>query len=401
MAPPYAGVSVHVSGTVSNPSVDVFANRESAVTERSTAATRAEVIMATAMLTIELVLAAAAGGMLGAALGGLPAFSLAGIVITIGEIANVGVVTGDTGAGESELLGTDLAPLDAVGATGAVGFGPVLGPHVAFAGGVAAAAYLGRKETFDTGFRYHQAKNIRRPLGSDPEVLLVGGAFGLLGAVVARLTASAALPVDPVMLSLVVSGFVHRLAFGYPLVGRVRDLQSSVLDMSPFERGEYWGQEDRETAQGTGGRHVVEPWLPDHYEWGQVAGLGVAVGIASGYLALVTGSVFLAFGITAASLLFLSAGLYAVPVTHHMALPASIAAWAVLPEVEPIVALALAGVFGLLGAVLGELAQRTLYAHADTHLDPAAVSIVLTSLLLAVLAAVGPLDPGRIPYPGL
>jgi len=350
--------------------------------------------MAVATLTVELVVAGAAGGMLGAALGGLPSLSLAGLVIVFGEVAAPGRT------GNPELFGADPAPLDAVGVTGAVGFGPVLGPHAAFAGGLAAAAYLGRKETFDTRFRYHQAKNVKKPLGSEPRTLAVGGAFGLLGVVVARLSATAGLPVDPIMLSVVATGLLARLAFGYPLVGRVRDRDPSVLDMSPFERDERWGDPDNETAQGTAGRHVVEPWLPDHYRWGQAALLGLAVGVASGYVALVSGSVFLAFGLTAGSLLFLSLGLYTLPVTHHMALPASIAAWSILPEAAPALALAAAAVFGLLGALLGELAQRLLYAHADTHLDPAAVSIVLTSLLLAGLAAAGVLDPARIPYPG-
>jgi len=349
-------------------------------------------------LAIELLLAGVAGGMLGAALGALPALSLAGVVISIGEVANVmlGLVGGD--AGEAEVFGVDPAALEAVGITGAVGFGPVLGPHVAFAGGVAAAAYVGRQETFDTTFRYHQAKQITKPLGSKPDVLLVGGAFGLFGVLVARLSAGVGLPVDPVMFAIVVSGVVHRLSFGYPLVGRVRGLQRSVLDMSPFERDERWGEAENETTQGTGGRHVVEPWLPGHYDWLGVSVLGAGVGIASGYIAMVTGSVFLAFGLSAGSLLFLALGLYDLPVTHHMALPASIAAlaWA---NAEPILGLLLAGVFGVIGALSGELAQRALYAHADTHLDPPAVSIVLTSLLLVLLATAGVLEPEFIPYP--
>lgn len=356
--------------------------------------------MVTAQLTIEVLLAGLAGGMIGAAIGGLPALSLAGVVISVGEITNV-AVGATPGDGPQEVLGADAAALGAVGVSGSVGFGPVLGPHVAFAGGVAAAAYVGRQETIDTGFRYHQAKKITTPLGSRPDVLLVGGAFGVLGVLLARVSAEAGIPVDPVMLAVVVSGFVHRLAFGYPLVGRVRGLETSVLDMSPLERGERWGEPDRETAQGTGGRQVVEPWLPTHYDWVQVGVLGVGVGIASGYVALVSGSVFLAFGITAASLLFLALGLYDLPVTHHMALPASIAALAVIADSEPIVALVAAGVFGALGALAGELAQRALYAHGDTHLDPPAVSIVLTSLLLAVLVAAGLLDAGPVPYPEL
>jgi hypothetical protein len=352
-------------------------------------------------LTIEMVIAGLGGGLLGAAIGGLPALSLAGIVIVVGEVT--GVVSNALGQGNTapQVFGADPAVLDAVGVAGSVGFGPALGPHVAFAGGVAAAAYAGRQETFDTTFRYHQAKQISIPLGADSKRLLVGAVFGAFGVIVARLSAGAGLPVDPVMLAVVVSGFAHRLAFGYPLVGRVRNLDRSVLDMSPFERDERWGEPDHETSQGTGGRHVVEVWLPDYYEWGHLAVLGAGVGLASGYIALVSGSAFLAFGISAASLAFLSLGHYSFPVTHHMALPASIAALAMTAEFEPVVGLMAAGVFGLVGAFAGELAQRTLYAHGDTHLDPAAVSILLTSLLLTGLAAAGVVDPDLIPYPEL
>lgn len=334
-------------------------------------------------LSIELLLAGLAGGIVGAAIGGLPALSLAGFAILAGESIRLGGV---------ELSGTSPAALDAVGVTGVVGFGPVLGPHVAFAGGVAAAAYTGRTAMFDTGFRYHQAKQIAKPLGTRPDVLLVGGVFGVLGVLVAQLAAGASVPVDPVMLAVVVSAFAHRVAFGYPIVGSPRD---GWLDMSPFERGERW--ERQADAPGKRGRHVVEPWLPEHYEWQNVAVLGGGVGIGAGYIAVETGSVFLPFGIAAASLAFLALGLYDFPVTHHMALPAGIVAVAV--DADPLVALVIAGVFGLLGGVLGEGAQRVLYAHADTHLDPPAVSIVLTSLLIAVLVSAGVLDAGPVPYP--
>jgi hypothetical protein len=352
-------------------------------------------------LTIEMVIAGLGGGLVGAAIGGLPALSLAGIVIVVGEAA--GVIANAFGQGNAspQVFGVEPAVLEAVGVAGSVGFGPALGPHVAFAGGVAAAAYAGRQETFDTTFRYHQAKQISIPLGTDPKRLLVGAGFGALGVVVARLSAGAELPVDSVMLAVVVSGFTHRLAFGYPLVGRVRNLDRSMFDMSPFERGERWGEPDHKTSQGTGGRHVVEVWLPDYYEWDHLAVLGAGVGLASGYIALVTGSAFLAFGISAASLAFLSLGHYSFPVTHHMALPASIAAIAMAGEFEPAVALVAAGVFGVVGALVGELAQRTLYAHGDTHLDPPAVSIVLTSLLLTLLATTGVVEPDLIPYPTL
>lgn len=344
--------------------------------------------MVLSTLTVGLLIAGIAGGVIGAAFGGLPALSLAGLAIVVGEAGNlVGVDSGDVLA--------HGGVLDATGLTGSVGFGPVLGPHVAFAGGVAAAAYAGRQTTFDTTFRYHQAKQIAKPLGSDPDVLLVGGVFGLLGVLLAHLAAGVGVPVDPVMFAVVVSAFAHRIAFGYPLVGQVRE---GLLDLSAYERGEIVGELEGEETHGRAGRQAVEPWLPDHYQWEKAAVLGAGVGVASAYLALVTGSVFIAFGITAASLAFLSLGLYTFPVTHHMALPASIVALA-LPVQSGTLTLVIGGVFGVLAALAGELSERVFYAHGDTHVDPPAIAILLLSLLITILATLGVLDAGPIPYP--
>ncbi|MFC7027309.1 hypothetical protein ACFQH8_06925 [Halomicroarcula sp. GCM10025710] len=43
------------------------------------------------------------------------------------------------------------------------------------------------------------------------------------------------------------------------------------------------------------------------------------------------------------------------------------------------VALLVGALFGIVGALFGEVLQRVFYAHADTHLDPPAASIVVTS----------------------
>jgi hypothetical protein len=355
--------------------------------------------MAVFELTIEFLLAGVAGGMLGAALGAVPTLSLAGVLIVVGEA--FGTFGGGTveGTGVENTFDATPATVDAVGLTGVLGLGPVLGPHVAFAGGVGAAAFLGRKETFDTTFRYHQAKNIAKPLGSAPRAMVVGGVFGVFGVVVARVTAGVNVPVDPIFFTVVVSGFVHRLVFGYPLVGRTRGADRSLLDMSPHKQGKLWGQESHETSQGTEGRKVVEVWLPDHYEWEHVAVLGLAVGLAAGFIALASGSVFLAFGLSLASLVFLASGAYSFPVTHHMSLPAGISAVAMAAEFDPLVGLVVAGVFGVLGGILGEVAQRLFYAHGDTHVDPSAISIVLTSLLITLLGTAGLFEPDVIPYP--
>lgn len=344
--------------------------------------------------TAIMLLTAFLGGALGAAVGALPALGVAGVVIVVGELATLFVLDG-TAVGLLATLGVDGAPM-AAGPLSALGVGPLLGPHIAFAGGVGAAAYTARKGIIDTGFRYHQAKQIRRPLFDRPWAVLVGGVFGVVGLGLGA--AGSFLPLDPVAFAVVASGLLVRLTVGYPLFGRFDG--KGLLDMSPFERGAYWGDGGYETADGIAGRHAVEPWQPEYYEWWIVAALGVGVGVLGAGVAQLSESVLLPFGLALASLFALVFGLriegYPVPVTHHIVLPAAIGALAVgggLP-----VGLACGTAMGVLGAVFGELTQRTLYAHGDTHVDPAFASILLSSLLISVLVLAGVFDSGPVPY---
>jgi hypothetical protein len=61
--------------------------------------------------------------------------------------------------------------------------------------------------------------------------------------------------------------------------------------------------------------------------------------------------------------------------------------------------LAAGGAIGIVGALLGEVVQRIFYAHSDTHFDPPAASIIVTTLTLGVLALAGIL-PGIGTIPG-
>ncbi|WP_436928890.1 hypothetical protein [Halosimplex halobium] len=343
------------------------------------------------LLAVDLLLVAFAGGAVGAALGGYAAYGLAGLVVTVGEIAGV-----TAGAGGSPLV-ADSADLGTAGVTGLVGYGPVLGPHVAFAGAAAAAAYAGRKGHLDTDFAYHEAKHLAAPLGPRPGALAVGGVFGVLGYWLAQLSLRLGLPWDPVAASVVASALLHRAVFGYPLLGR---LDTDLLDMSPYEEGDRRMAADGDGARSLAGRYVVEPWLPYQSDWATVGLLGLVVGVFAGFLAVATGSYFLAFGIAATGLLFLTAGVDRFPVTHHMALPAGIAALA-LPDAGPTVAILVGGAFGVLAGLVGELAQRVLYAHADTHLDPPSVAIVVTTLLVALLDLAGVFQQAAVPTVGL
>lgn len=346
---------------------------------------------------IFLLIAAFAGGAFGAALGALPAFCFTGFMVIAGEAANlVGVEGASSGVA-----------ITSSGVTGLLGFGAVFGPHISFAGGAAAAAYAAQKQGAmpePNDGDYHPAKDIAYALGTRPDVLAVGGLFGIFGAVGTVISGGLALPWDPIAIMVVLSAVAHRLAFGYPLIGGDG---RNLLDMSPFEREEMRTAADGGDVATDGGmsaqRLAVEPWLPHQYKWANVAMIGLVTGLLGGFIAIRTGSAFLGFGISAASLTFLNLGVEKIPVTHHMTLPASTASLAVFADPTgslEVVALLIGGLFGAYGALIGEVVQRVFYAHSDTHFDPPAAAIVVSTFTIAVLAIVGIFDSAAwVPTP--
>ena len=331
-----------------------------------------------APMFIYWLIAAFAGGAFGAAIGALPAFCFTGFAVIAGEAANLLAV----GAGESVSLGASI--------TGNVGFGPVFGPHIAFAGGAAAAAYAAKKEGAmppqeDGG--YHPGKDIAYALGTRPDVLAVGGIFGVFGATMNGLLATLSpIGFDTIAMTVFTSALVHRVVFGYSLFGSPGG--SGYFDMTPFENGEEVAADGGSEVM----RPAVEPWLPHQYKWGNVAFIGLIAGLLGGYLVLTTGSMFLSFGISAASLTFLNLGVEKIPVTHHITLSGSAGAAAFVADptgTSQIVALALGGVFGVLGGLAGEAGQRVFYAHGDTHVDPPAFGIFVCTILIGILSVAG------------
>ncbi|MEM4781674.1 MAG: hypothetical protein QXG03_08970 [Halalkalicoccus sp.] len=319
-----------------------------------------------------LLIAALAGGAFGAAIGALPAFIFTGFLVIAGEAANLADAEFADAAGV----------LEAPGITDAIAFGPVFGPHISFAAGAAATAYAARQGYMDTGFDYHEGKNILYAFGTHRvDVLAVGAAFGVLGFLITEVSATLGLPWDPIAVAVVLSAFVHRAAFGYDLLGPAPE---GRMNMRPFARGDTRAD----------GRLAVEPWLPHQYEWPGVAAIGFTVGVLGAFVALATGSPFLAFGISAASLVFLNCGVENVPVTHHISLPASTAALAALVTFDGsvLIALIVGALFGLVSALFGEAFQRAVYAHGDTHVDPPAAAIVFGTFLVALFALAGIFD---------
>ena len=362
-----------------------------------------------------LVVTALAGGAFGAAIGALPAFIFTGFLVFLGEGIDIlqRTIIGNTGV-------TPVPKGDfAAGITGIIGFGAITGPHIAFAGGVAASAYAGKRypEMEPDGWDYHFGKDILYAFGTKPDILAVGAMFGLLGMLLFRVPLGLfsnvfemTPPTDFIAFSVFATAFVARVAFGYPLVGKPGG--SGYLDMSPFER-----EEPRAAADGGEvplehqGRLATEPWLPHQYRWSGVAAIGLVGGILGGYIYLQTGSIFLGYAISAISLLFLNLGVEKIPVTHHITLVGSVgavvttAAFAdasnvvapvqALGTTGAVAALLAAGVFGAISGLLGELTQRLFYSHSGTHVDPLAMAIVIVTFPVGVLYLLG-----TVPNPG-
>ena len=324
-----------------------------------------------------LLIAALAGGAFGAALGALPAFIFTGFAVFLGEGINIlqGEITSNVGAIDTGTLGT--------GITGTIGFGMVFGPHIAFAGGVAATAYAGKKypEMEPAGWDYHFGKDILYAFGTKPDILAVGAVFGAVGMLITQIAGGIGFPTDGIALSVFLTAMLARVAFDYPLVGSAAG--SSILDMSPFEREE----ERAATDGGTGKvRLATEPWLPHQYKWSGVAAVGVVAGILGGFIYIETGSIFLGYAFSAMSLLFLNLGVEKIPVTHHITLLGSVGAViAGAMGAGPVVALLAAGVFGAISGLFGEATQRIFYSHSGTHVDPPAMAITLFMLIIGVL----------------
>ncbi|KAB1188423.1 MULTISPECIES: hypothetical protein [Haloferax] len=337
---------------------------------------------------LEMIIAAFAGGAFGAAIGALPVFIFTGFMVIAGEAANL------ASRSLGNVIDADPNALGSVGITGAVAFGVPFSPAISFAGGAAAAAYAANRGYIDSGFDYHKAKDIGFALGSKPDVLAVGGIFGIIGYWLTVLSASFSMPYDHIAMGVTLSALLHRVVFGYDIIGKVYG--DGLFDMTPFERGETRGEAAAGGQAVTDGGDdedllAVEPWLPNMYKWGEVAAISAVVGIVAAYIALATGSAFLAFGISAATLFFLNLGVERIPVTHHMALPASTAAlaWTSGAAELGVVALIIGAIFGVICGLFGEAFQRVFYSHGSTHWDPPAAAIVFGTFLIAMLAIAG------------
>lgn len=291
--------------------------------------------------SIMYLIAAIGGGIIGAAVGGLPIFILCGAAVIVG--AGIAAATGD---------GNYM---------GLIAFGPILGPQISFAAGAAAAAYAAKRGKLASGRDIASAL-----LGlKSPDVLLVGAAFGALGYLL--WWALANLPIiggigatNPIALSIVISAIIARLLFGKTgIFGKVR------------QGDNRW----RASEVGT-----WLPWQTDPMEL-LVFGLGAAI-VVSWSTVEFPAMAGVWFGFATLGLIFLQFGVK-VPVWHHIALASE-------------QAIAIGGgdiwwgvTFGLLGVFLGEFWAMLFTAHGDTHIDPPSASLATTFTIMALVKATG------------
>lgn len=283
------------------------------------------------------------GGIFGSALGAFPAFLLCGVSIVTGGILSI--ITGDQ---SFNMLVT---------------WGPFLGPHVAFAGGVAGAAFAAKKGKIDSG------RNILMPLAGlkDPFILLAGGFFGGLGLVFAwgasQIPDLKGIPMaNPIALSIVINTIIIRLVFGKTgLLGRIKGSYSR------------WHPEEPDTGF---------PW---HLSPAVLIVLSIGICLPAAYTSSIipeTDSIL--FGISVLALSFLVFGLK-VPIIFHLVLATQLAASATGNVWWGLT-------FGILTAFLTEIFACKFLLHGDTHIDPPAMALSVVFTLYPVLAYGGALQ---------
>lgn len=292
-------------------------------------------------------LAAIGGGMFGAAIGGVPAFVLAGVAAA-------------GSYGYSVIAGTNpdlhLASLSALGP-----FGPLLSPNIAFAGGVAAAAYAARRGLHPSG-----NDTVTPLIGLNrPDVLAIGGLFGGYGYLLQWAfthfspVLAGNIVVTPIVTAIVVSNMTARLVFGRAgLTGRP---EAGMSRWAPSSAHQWIPWQERPAQVLTVGFALA---LPTAYLVAQIPAFGFDLGLA----------------ISATWLLFLCLG-FKTPVAHHITLGATIGVL-VLGNFGWGIA------FGVAGACIGELAACLFQYHGDTAIDPPSVALLVLWLVAVSMAPV-------------
>lgn len=302
-------------------------------------------------MSIINLIAAFGGGIFAAAIGGVPAFILTGVFSIVGAVA------GMCGAADaSNILVNYMA------------FGSFFGPHISFAGAVAAAAYAKKKGSLENG------ADIVTPLAglNAPDVLLVGGVFGVIGylfkeLVVANLfagTISPRLVTDGPGFTVFCSALLVRAIFG----------------------GARFKTSDNVISSG----NVLTTTI--------VIGAGYSLVVAGIYTGAISAGIapeafgglyhVLIFGMAAIGLTFACMG-HAFFGCHHIVIIAAEATVQSYARMGNLFASLIIGViFGTISAIIADIEGNTINCGTDSHIDnPACAIFIMTFVVNACFPA--------------
>ena len=299
-------------------------------------------------------------GAFGAMLGGSAAFALTGVFCAISMAALMG--------------GADAAFLHT-----AVAFGPMMLPAVSYAAGATSAHYARWRGYLPWG----EGRNTDRALWTigHPDVILFGGCVGALG--------------------WVMNSLMGKLGLGAIMDTSAAYIWFITLTLKIVLDREVFSKMDAESARLGRFHRRAKSWQPCMTRpLDMVLYAGVIAGIAACCTNQVLASenelfrqygVFLPFTVSCV-VLVLGQGKTKVPTTHHITICASYAVaaggnvgWGVLA--------------GVLVHIIGDFLGRVFHVHGDVYICPAAMSIVVVSLLtMGLLPAISAYTLTLLPW---
>jgi hypothetical protein len=293
-----------------------------------------------AVLDLNGLIVAFAGGVYGAAVGATYAFIGCGVLTLVG----VGVAV--TGHGQGFLDG--------------VPNGPFFGLHVSFAGGVAAAAYAARRGLVRDG----QDLDAHLVGLGTAGPLVVGGLFGVTGqAIVVGAGPWLNTWTNAVACTVFSLNVVARLVFG----------RSGLFGPMPLRAG---FRRRFVPVRPVDYRHLVSCTALIGFVGGGLSS-GTTLLLARAHPEIGTTAMAVGFGVSAVSMAFIAAG-KKIPITHHITLTSATAAYlsgSVL----------VGAVVGSLAGIVGELVDRAFQTDADSQIDPPAGTIwSVTAVIYAI-----------------
>lgn len=273
------------------------------------------------------IIAAFGAGALASCIGAVPAFVMTGLITIVGAIAG--------------MAGFDT-----------IAFGTVFGPHIAFAGAVAATAYAAKK---GYGVDGPAVGTPLAPLGK-PDVIVVGGLFGIIGWAIATFVVGNIFgPILPATdtpgMTVVISGIIARLAFG--------------------KRG---------LASGTRGAVTSAQSVLIAVAFGlMVAGTGIALNAVNPDI---MGSYnLIIFGIAAFTLIFPGA-----PAWHQIGITSAAAtSMGLAAGMSGFAVVLFAVAIGVFANFLCDLEGYLINSDVDSHIDGPGFAICLTTIVLSVI----------------